>query len=497
MALVEPQIQIRAGAEESRSFGAAPQHLPRSTRLPIWDGRSLVWACLSIDALALLLGVVAVLSGAWLAPTSSAYPLVLLPPIAGVQLLSRGGYAWGIGSSPLDAGWKAAAAVASAAMCVVVLAAITGDPTEVGAVAVASTIALAGMLAGRALLSAGRRRARMSGAVAQPALVVGSGAVAQRIARRLLSDPSYGLRPVGFVDAPDADDRPLAPAGFVNSGLPIVGGLTELRSAVAATGARHVIIAFSSIRDSGLGPVVRDCEQLGVDVSVVPRLFDAINGRSVYQRIGGLPLIGLRPTLRSSVRLRVKRIVDLVTAACALVVAAPLFAILALAVRLDSPGPVFYRQRRLGRDGQVFDVLKFRSMRVGDSGAFVPAPGSAPGGVEGVDRRTALGRMLRRSSLDELPQLVNILRGEMSLVGPRPERPEYAVAFARDIHRYDDRLRVRSGLTGWAQVNGYRGQTSIEDRVEWDNYYIEHWSLALDVRIMFMTVITLFRPSEG
>jgi lipopolysaccharide/colanic/teichoic acid biosynthesis glycosyltransferase len=158
---------------------------------------------------------------------------------------------------------------------------------------------------------------------------------------------------------------------------------------------------------------------------------------------------------------------------------------------------VLFRQRRLGRDGQQYDVLKFRSMRGDAWPAFVPEAGSAPGGVEGVDRRTRVGRFLRRTSLDELPQLLNVLRGDMSLVGPRPERPEYAVAFARDIHRYDDRLRVRSGLTGWAQVHGLRGQTSIEDRVEWDNYYIEHWSLGLDLKILLMTLSVPFRPGES
>ena len=174
-------------------------------------------------------------------------------------------------------------------------------------------------------------------------------------------------------------------------------------------------------------------------------------------------------------------------------------AALALAVRLDSPGPILFRQRRVGLDGQEFDVLKFRTMRVGPpptANGFRPEPGCAPGGVEGDDRRTSLGRLLRRTSLDELPQLLNILRGEMSLVGPRPERPEFVAEFEREIPRYGDRLRVRCGLTGWAQVHGLRGQTSLEDRVEWDNFYIEHWSLWLDVKILVMTVAALFRPAE-
>jgi lipopolysaccharide/colanic/teichoic acid biosynthesis glycosyltransferase len=159
-------------------------------------------------------------------------------------------------------------------------------------------------------------------------------------------------------------------------------------------------------------------------------------------------------------------------------------------VRLSSPGPIFFRQPRVGRDGRVFDCLKFRTMREPtDSFAdFKLKDGAAPGGVEGADRRTTIGRFLRSTSLDELPQLINVLKGEMSLVGPRPERPVFVELFDMQIRRYGERHRVRAGMTGWAQVHGLRGQTSIADRVEWDNYYIENWSLALDLKILLMTL---------
>jgi lipopolysaccharide/colanic/teichoic acid biosynthesis glycosyltransferase len=168
---------------------------------------------------------------------------------------------------------------------------------------------------------------------------------------------------------------------------------------------------------------------------------------------------------------------------------------------------VFFRQRRVGRDGKEFDLYKFRSMRPqpeqtelsGDDSTaleFLLGGDTAPGGVEGDDRRTPIGRFLRRSSLDELPQLLNVLRGEMSLIGPRPERPAFVELFHQDINRYDDRLRVKSGITGWAQVHGLRGQTSLAERVEWDNYYIAHWSLGLDLKILALTFITLFRNAE-
>jgi lipopolysaccharide/colanic/teichoic acid biosynthesis glycosyltransferase len=196
----------------------------------------------------------------------------------------------------------------------------------------------------------------------------------------------------------------------------------------------------------------------------------------------------------------VKHMLDRIGAGVALVVLAPLLLAIAAAVRSSSPGPVLFRQRRIGRDGRDFEMLKFRSMRpvtpgAGGIPAVIPA-GVGPGGVEGLDRRTRIGTFLRRSSLDELPQLINVLRGEMSFVGPRPERPEFVGPFIRHVRHYNDRHRVRSGITGWAQVNGLRGQTSLSDRVEADNQYIESWSLALDLRILLMTVAALFSRAE-
>ena len=273
-----------------------------------------------------------------------------------------------------------------------------------------------------------------------------------------------------------------------------------------APACRNLIVAFSSVADARVSRLIQHCQELGVEVSVVPRMFDTINYRVGYDTVGGLPLLSFTPSTptgcssRSSTRSTGPRALLLVRALAACSCARP------LAVRLSSPGPMLFRQRRVGRDGKLFDLYKFRSMRVDpkpgrasgavrDAGLLL-AGDTAPGGVEGEDRRTPVGRFLRGTSIDELPQLFNVLRGEMSLVGPRPERPEFVELFRQDIIRYGDRHRVKSGITGWAQVHGLRGQTSLADRVEWDNYYIANWSLGLDLRILALTVVALFRNAE-
>jgi lipopolysaccharide/colanic/teichoic acid biosynthesis glycosyltransferase len=223
-------------------------------------------------------------------------------------------------------------------------------------------------------------------------------------------------------------------------------------------------------------------------------LFDVVSRHAEVEHIGGLPLIRTGPVSPNGWRFRVKLILDRVAALALLVAFAPALALIAAAVRLSSPGPVLFRQRRVGLDGRVFDLLKFRTMRLGDDGIarLAMVEDSAPGGVEGVDRRTSVGAWLRATSLDEMPQLINVARGEMSIVGPRPERPEYVALFSKRLPRYSERHRVPAGMTGWAQVHGLRGQTSLTKRIEWDNYYIENWSLTLDLRILALTLPTLF-----
>ncbi|MGH2869502.1 MAG: exopolysaccharide biosynthesis polyprenyl glycosylphosphotransferase [Solirubrobacteraceae bacterium] len=342
----------------------------------------------------------------------------------------------------------------------------------------------------RAMLVMVRRQAMCNKSIATPTVVVGAGMIGSHLVRRLVEEPSYGLRPVAFLDS---DPLPLGgPSG--DSSVPVLGGTDDLRGVIASTGARHVILAFTAEPDHILVAKVRECESQGVQVSLVPRLYESINERTTLDHVGGLPLLTLHTIDPKGWQFAVKHALDRTFAALGLLLSAPIMLVVALLVRISSPGPTLFRQRRVGRDGREFDVLKFRTMRVPRTvTGFEPADGLAPGGVEGPDRRTRIGCALRDLSLDELPQLINVLRGDMSIVGPRPERPEYVARFARDVSRYEDRHRVKSGITGWAQVHGLRGQTSIADRVEWDNYYIQNWSLRLDVRILALTIAEVLR----
>jgi exopolysaccharide biosynthesis polyprenyl glycosylphosphotransferase len=351
------------------------------------------------------------------------------------------------------------------------------------------------------VLSLAQRWARAKRLVGKPVLIMGAGMVGAQVARRLESHPEYGLAPIGFLDD---DPRSIAEVG--GREMPVLGTAENLDETVEQTGVRNLIVAFSSVADARVSRLIQRCQELGIEVSVVPRMFDTINNRVGYDTVGGLPLMSFTTVSPRGAQFAIKHAFDRVFALLLLVVLSPVILGTALAVRLSSSGPVLFRQRRMGRDGKVFDLFKFRSMHMdaprGElvdedeaSGLeFLIGGDTAPGGVEGDDRRTPIGRFLRRASLDELPQLLNVLRGEMSLIGPRPERPEFVELFInQDINRYDDRHRVKSGITGWAQVHGLRGQTSLAERVEWDNYYIAHWSLGLDLKIFALTLLALLR----
>ncbi|WP_072802547.1 sugar transferase [Rhodococcoides yunnanense] len=341
-----------------------------------------------------------------------------------------------------------------------------------------------------------QRRLRSKYHSAAPTLIVGGGPIGHQLVARMRQFPEYGLEPIGLVDVPPVSPVDVTAPGHID--IPYLGTPREFEMIARTTGAEEVIIAFSAVQHEQLVAATRSAQKLGMRVWVVPRLFDLVGNKTRVEHIGGLPLMVMPHIDPKGWQFHLKGAMDRTLTAVGLLLLSPVFLLLMLLVRLSSPGPIFFAQERIGRDGIPFDCLKFRSMRPprASDAEFVRTEGDAPGGVEGVDRRTKIGKIMRQTSLDELPQLLNVLKGDMSLVGPRPERPEYVDLFAMQIRRYGERHRVKAGVTGWAQAHGLRGQTSIADRAEWDNYYIENWSLWLDVRILFLTVLAVLKRAE-
>jgi exopolysaccharide biosynthesis polyprenyl glycosylphosphotransferase len=493
-----PAVALAPAAEVASAVGpalvAVPTDFAMRPAAQVLDARTWTRMRLFVDAVVLCLAstvamLPSVLGGRpdpWLGAAFSLLALGLL--YAGRKPDDR------LHASAVDAVAHALWAILLAAVLTVAAGSILGHAHPVAlAVRLWWFASVSVALALIALLSY-RSHAVSNHALAKPTLIVGAGVVGTHVARRLLADPRYGLFPVGFLDtAPMPNyDRSRAPS------VPVLGGPSALPEAVARSGARHVILAFTSEPDHVLVQKVRECQELGIEVSLVPRLYEAINQRVTVDHIGGLPLLSLRRTNPRGWQFAVKHAFDRAFALIALIMLAPVMIAVATAVRMTSPGPVLFRQRRVGRDGRTFDLLKFRTMlEVDSTREFTPPEGCAPGGIEGDDRRTSIGAWLRGTSLDELPQLINVLCGEMSLVGPRPERPEFVERFDVEVDHYRDRHRVKSGITGWAQVNGLRGQTSIADRVEWDNYYIENWSLSLDLRIIVLTVAEVLQLRDS
>src|SRR5271170_2640989 len=458
-----------------------------------------------VDFTLLCAAVVLALGGveAALNVSAASAPLLALPVLVMVLFHLRGLYQTRLRALVLDGVVPVVSGVSVAAMAVEMIGLFAnGRVPEQSEWVRAWLFALLAVGFGRVVLSTAQRWARARRLVGKPVLIMGAGVVGAQVARRLESHPEYGLVPIGFLDE---DPRSTAEVG--GRDVPVLGTVEDLDETVLRTGVRNLIVAFSSIADARVSQLIQHCQERGIEVSVVPRMFDTINNRMGYDTVGGLPLLSFTTVDPNGLHFAVKHALDRLLALLLLILLSPVILAAAAAVRLSSAGPVLFKQRRVGRDGKVFDFYKFRSMRMAPgqtqpggeepSGLeFLLAGDIAPGGVEGEDRRTAVGRVLRGTSLDELPQLFNVLRGDMSLVGPRPERPEFVELFRQDIMRYGDRHRVKSGITGWAQVHGLRGQTSLADRVEWDNYYIAHWSLALDFKILALTLVALFRNAE-
>ena len=308
-------------------------------------------------------------------------------------------------------------------------------------------------------------------------LVVGAGRLGRALVDKLLEHPEAGLRVVGMVD--DDPDK----ASHPYRGVPILGTTGEAARIAEERAVDTVFLALPLEAHRTMLAVLAEVGKIVSDVRVVPDLLQHITFRAGIEDLDGLPVVHLTQVPLTGWMSLVKRVVDVAISGSALVILSPLFGAIAAAIRLEDRGPILYRQTRMGLDGRPFSIVKFRSMHDGaedESGPTWASPDDP--------RRTRVGRFLRLWSLDELPQLVNVLSGEMSLVGPRPERPEFVREFKQKFPQYMVRHRVRAGMTGWAQVHGWRGNTSVTKRIEYDLYYIENWSLSLDLKIIWMTL---------
>src|SRR5438552_1033746 len=334
------------------------------------------------------------------------------------------------------------------------------------------------LLLGRLLAYAAIRAMRSHHLVRERTLIIGAGSLSTQLATTLADHPEFGLQPIGFLDA-----RRIASG----ASMAVLGDYGNLERVVRQFEVRRVIIGFG--RNLDLVQMVRGCQALRVRTHLIARGADLAIAPDAHHvdDVVGISLLRVPPpALGRPSRLRVKRALDVTIAFALLALSAPIFVTAAAVVRLSSPGPVFFRQRRIGRGGKPFDLLKFRSMRVNSDS-------DTTWSVVNDRRITSVGRLLRKTSIDELPQLYNVLRGDMSLIGPRPERPHFVDQLGAEVPQYEDRHRAPVGITGWPQVNKLRGDTSITERVRMDNYYIEHWSPWLDLVIVLRTVGEILR----
>jgi len=340
------------------------------------------------------------------------------------------------------------------------------------------------MTLGRNLHRAVQRALQSRGYGQDRVLIVGDGEVGQMIQQKIRHSPGLGYSVVGFVTN-GTDLRPVMD-------VPVLGHLDDLPDLIQQHAVNEVIIGLPDASRQELLALISLCERGRVGIKIFPDLFQIMATEVSIGHLNGLPLLTVRDVALRGWRLTLKRIVDIVGSAIGLVFFSPLLLLLAILIKIESPGPAFYAQERMGLDAKPFPCLKFRSMRQDAEAETGPV-----WATKDDPRRTRIGTFMRRFSLDELPQFINILVGEMSLVGPRPERPVFVEQFRRSIPRYMDRHREKAGLTGWAQVNGLRGDTSIIERTKYDLWYIENWSLWLDFKIILRTLFNFVRDRNA
>ena len=339
------------------------------------------------------------------------------------------------------------------------------------------------IVVGRALHRQIVRTLRRHGVGCDRVVIVGSGEVARAIVQKIQWSPYLGYALVGVVDGDESREV---------LGVPVVGAQDELPQLIEAYEVDEVIIALPEASQRDLLHLTAACQRGRVSIKVFPDVFQIMARGVTIDDLGGLPLLSVRDVQYRGWKLSLKRAMDVLGATVGLVVLSPFMLLTAALVKLTSPGPVFHCQERMGLDGRPIQVIKFRSMR---QDAEAEGPGWT---VENDPRRTRLGEWMRKRNWDEIPQLINVLLGDMSLVGPRPERPIYVQRFQQSIPRYMERHREKAGMTGWAQINGLRGDTSIVERTKADLWYIENWSIWLDFKILVRTIFqTLFGRGRG
>ena len=345
-----------------------------------------------------------------------------------------------------------------------------------GALALFTVLSFAGVGLTRFLFKEGLSALRRRGYNLRYVLVLGSGRLASQVLAEMDARRELGFSPVGCLSLTRAR------VGRKVAGTEVIGTIGDLGPILLRQQIDQVLVALPTRCFHRLPRIMEICADTTVDVKLVPDVYQYATLFGGLEEFGGLPIVNLQSVGVLGINAVAKRAFDLLFSTLFLVVLAPLLVVLALAVKLTSRGPVLYRQERVGLDGRPFAMLKFRTM-------LADAEEQGPRFAERADPRvTQIGAFLRRTSLDELPQLFNVLAGDMSLVGPRPERPVFIARFRRRIPRYQLRHMVKAGMTGWAQIHGLRGKTSIAKRVEYDLYYIEHWSLLLDLRILLRTI---------
>ncbi len=322
------------------------------------------------------------------------------------------------------------------------------------------------------------------------AIIVGTGEMGLSLYKRWKENPQLSYQLIGLVEGGSKPEEQTNPADCAD--IPVLGTIEDLSRIIKKENVELVILALPLSYHQRIIEIILSCEDLKVEFQIVPDMFEIMAARAKIVSLDGTPLISLGRTPLEGWNRILKRCVDITLSAAGLVLLSPVFAILAILIKLDSKGAMFYKQERLGRDGKRFIHYKFRSMI--EDAEEKTGPTFAQ---EDDPRRTEVGAFMRKNNLDELPQFFNVLKGDMSLVGPRPERKFFVDKFKGGVPRYFLRHKVKSGITGWAQVNGLRGNTSIEERTKFDLFYVENWSLAFDIKILLLTLKDWFSSKNA